>query len=46
MATENYYIISKDGVFIVSRESPEVQKLIEKLREFGLEFEEEVVWCG
>jgi hypothetical protein len=46
MTNENIYIISKSKLFIFSRESPEVEKLIQKLKELGLEFELEVEYCG
>ena len=46
MANENIYILSKFKLFIFSRESPEVNQLIRKLKELGLEFDVEVEWCG
>jgi len=46
MPNENVYVLTKSKLFIFSRESPEVKDLIKKLREFGLEFEEEIEWCG
>lgn len=45
--TENYIMIEGNRVFFHQKPSKEkLEKLRKLLREYGLEFDEEVIWCG